>query len=129
MKLVKKILNGETQYFTELVERYEKKVYRTCYRFVQNNEDALDLSQEVFIKVYNNLTSFKNSSSLSTWIYKVCVNTCLNFLRRKDRLLLDFNSFENSMNYNSYESSTNNGSSKSYNPETHVELKEIRVQI
>ncbi|MEN6313773.1 MAG: RNA polymerase sigma factor [Clostridiaceae bacterium] len=87
--LVRRVLKGETQYFSGLVEKYEKRVYKTCFRFLRNTEDARDLSQEVFIRIYNNLPVFHGFSSLSTWIYKISVNTCLNYLRKTDRLVLD----------------------------------------
>lgn len=86
--VIKKVLKGETRYFSELVEKYETRVYKTCYRFTRNEQDALDLCQEVFIKIFDNLENFAGASSLSTWIYKISVNTCLNFLRTKDRLVL-----------------------------------------
>lgn len=88
INFVKKILEGKTENFTGLVKMYEDRVYGTCLKFVRNREDALDLSQETFIRIYNNLDTYKGKSSLSTWIYRICVNTCLNFLRRKDALIL-----------------------------------------
>ena len=118
-ELVKKILRGEIQYFSGLVEKYEAKIYKTCYRFVQNEEDALDLCQEVFIKIYNNLTGFEGASCLSTWIYKISVNTCLNFLRTRNRLVLDINSVDTALNRN------NENLAACSEPENYVEMKEM----
>lgn len=127
LNLVKKVLKGETQYFSNLVEKYENRVYKTCYRFVRNEEDALDLAQEVFIKVYNNLAGFKHSSSLSTWIYRISVNTCLNYLRKNNRLLLNFEDFNNSLNYRDYKGISEDSGGCDYvssdgniSPETHI---------
>ena len=115
LRLVKKVLRGESEYFSELVAKYESRVYKTCMRFVRNQEDALDLSQEIFIKIYNNLASFREHSSLSTWIYKISVNICLNFLRTKNRLVTE-NITEN-MSIDSY--------CEEKSPEKHVMSKEL----
>lgn len=115
--IVKKVLRGEIQYFSELVDKYESLVYRTCYKFTRNNEDALDLCQEIFIKIYNNLDKFTGASSLSTWIYKISVNTCLNFLRTRDSLVLDTTDLEKTLAWNSGECSM------FYEPKDYVEMK------
>jgi len=70
---------GEREAFDRLVERYQRDVYRLCYRFVNNHEDANDLAQESFIKAYRALDRFRGDSSFSTWLYRIAVNTCLNF--------------------------------------------------
>jgi RNA polymerase sigma-70 factor (ECF subfamily) len=70
---------GEREAFDRLVERYQRDVYRLCYRYVNNHEDANDMAQEVFIKAYRALARFRGESSFSTWLYRIAVNTCLNF--------------------------------------------------
>jgi RNA polymerase sigma-70 factor (ECF subfamily) len=70
---------GEREAFDLLVERYQRPVYRLCYRFVNNHEDANDLAQDVFLKAYKALGGFRGDSSFSTWLYRIAVNTCLNF--------------------------------------------------
>ncbi|HSD27855.1 MAG TPA: sigma-70 family RNA polymerase sigma factor [Vicinamibacteria bacterium] len=70
---------GEREAFDRLVERYQRDVYRLCYRFVNNHEDATDLAQEAFVKAYRALDRFRGDSSFSTWLYRIAVNTCLNF--------------------------------------------------
>src|SRR5687768_3112285 len=62
--LVERYLAGEMAAFDELMIRYERQIYRVCYRFVDNREDAMDLAQEVFIKAFEHLTSFRRESSL-----------------------------------------------------------------
>lgn len=115
LRLVKRVLNGEVECFSTLVAKYENKVYRTCFKFVRNQEDALDLSQEIFIRIYNNLASFREYSSFSTWIYKISVNVCLNFLRARNRLVAE----GIACNMPSDSSGAEN------NPEKHVESKEL----
>lgn len=90
IRTVRKVLRGEIDCFEELILKYESKVYRTCWRFVKNNSDAEDITQEVFIKIYNNLSSYKKDSSFSTWVYRITVNSCLDFLRKNNRLILEY---------------------------------------
>jgi RNA polymerase sigma-70 factor (ECF subfamily) len=71
--------NGDTQAFDRLVERYQRDVYRLCYRYVNNHFDASDMAQEVFLRAYRALAKFRGDSAFSTWLYRIAVNTCLNF--------------------------------------------------
>jgi RNA polymerase sigma-70 factor, ECF subfamily len=71
--------NGDTQAFDRLVERYQRDVYRLCYRYVNNHFDASDMAQEVFLRAYRALGKFRGDSAFSTWLYRIAVNTCLNF--------------------------------------------------
>jgi RNA polymerase sigma-70 factor (ECF subfamily) len=75
---------GEREAFDRLVLRYQREVYRLCYRFVNNHEDANDLAQEVFLRAWRAIARFRGESSFSTWLYRIAVNACLNFraLRR-----------------------------------------------
>ncbi len=77
---------GEREAFDHLVERYQRDIYRLCYRYVNNHEDANDMAQEVFLKAYRAIGRFRGDSSFSTWLYRIAVNTCLNFraLRRPE---------------------------------------------
>ena len=70
---------GEREAFDRLVEKYQRDVYRLCYRYVNNHQDANDMAQEVFLKAYRALERFRGDSSFSTWLYRIAVNTCLNF--------------------------------------------------
>jgi RNA polymerase sigma-70 factor (ECF subfamily) len=70
---------GEREAFDRLVEKYQRDVYRLCYRYVNNHQDANDMAQEVFLKAYRALDRFRGDSAFSTWLYRIAVNTCLNF--------------------------------------------------
>src|SRR6187549_686932 len=70
---------GEREAFDRLVERYQRDVYRLCYRYVNDHQDANDMAQEVFLKAYRAIGRFRGDSSFSTWLYRIAVNTCLNF--------------------------------------------------
>src|SRR3982751_3531949 len=76
--LVTACLGGRREAFDVIVERHQRHVYQLCYRFVGNHEDASDLAQDVFIRAYRGLHSFKGQSAFSTWLYRIAVNVCLN---------------------------------------------------
>ena len=70
---------GEREAFDRLVERHQREIYRLCYRYVNNHEDAADLAQDAFLKAYRAIGRFRGDSAFSTWLYRIAVNTCLNF--------------------------------------------------
>ncbi len=74
---------GDIAAFEELISGYEKKVFNTAYRFFNNTEDARDISQEIFLKIYLSLKDFRENSSFSTWLYRIAVNTCIDFCRKR----------------------------------------------
>jgi RNA polymerase sigma-70 factor (ECF subfamily) len=76
--LVAACLGGRRDAFDVIVERHRRTVYQVCYRFVGNHEDASDLAQEAFLRAWRGLGSFKGQSALSTWLYRIAVNACLN---------------------------------------------------
>jgi RNA polymerase sigma-70 factor (ECF subfamily) len=76
--LVASFLAGRREAFDAIVGRHQRNVYLVCYRFLGNHEDAADMAQEVFVRAFRGLAKFKNESSLSTWLYRVSVNACLN---------------------------------------------------
>lgn len=76
--LVAACLAGRRDAFDVVVERHRRHVYQLCYRFVGNHEDASDLAQDVFIRAYRGLKSFRSQASLGTWLYRIGVNVCLN---------------------------------------------------
>ncbi|PWT82728.1 MAG: RNA polymerase subunit sigma-24 [Blastocatellia bacterium] len=76
--LVAACISGRPGAFDLIVERHRRGIYRLCYRFAGNHEDAADLSQDVFIRAYRGLRSFRQQSSLGTWLYRIGVNVCLN---------------------------------------------------
>ena len=81
--LIKSALNGDMSAFEELIIQYEKKVYNVALRVLKNPDDAMDISQEVFIKIYKNLDKFDGKASFSTWLYRITTNTCIDELRKR----------------------------------------------
>ncbi len=76
-ELVQACLEGRREAFDTIVERHQRHVYQLCYRFAGNHEDANDLAQDVFIRAYRGLKTFKGQASLGTWLYRIGVNVCL----------------------------------------------------
>lgn len=69
---------GGREAFDRIVVRHRRGVYQVCYRFVNNHEDAADLAQETFVRAWRGLGRFRGQSALSTWLYRIAVNACLN---------------------------------------------------
>jgi len=83
VELVARAQGGDTQAFDQLVTRHEAKVYGLCLRMLGSPEDAEDVLQEVFIKAYQSLPSFRGDSAFSTWVYRIATNACLMRIRKK----------------------------------------------
>ena len=81
--LVSRALRGREDDFEELVRRYQRPIAAYVYRMIGDYEAALDLSQEVFIKVYNSLRSYRPEFKFSTWIYRIAHNAAIDYLRRQ----------------------------------------------
>jgi len=81
--LVKRVLEGNAIVFKTIITNTEGLVIQIIYKMVKNSEDREDLAQEVYLKVFNKLSTFKFNSKLSTWIGTITYNTCLNFLEKK----------------------------------------------
>ncbi|MCE5205574.1 MAG: RNA polymerase sigma factor [Porphyromonadaceae bacterium] len=88
-QLIKEITSGNHAAFKSLMEKYQLQVFRTVMGFVHTKEDAEEVTQDIFIRVYQSLSSFHHDAEFSTWLYRITVNMSLNFLRsnRKNRLL------------------------------------------
>src|SRR5262249_19477188 len=84
-KLVARCQEGDHEAFRTLVEKYHKKAYSIALGMVHNPEDAMDITQEAFIKVHKYLDNFKGSSSFYTWLYRIVINLCIDFLRREGK--------------------------------------------
>lgn len=81
--LVRRIQAQDEMAFCEIVERYQAKVFSIIYGILRNRNDAEDIAQQVFAKIYFSIKNFDFRSSLLTWIYKITVNECYDYLRKK----------------------------------------------
>lgn len=75
---------GKAFAYGKLIDLFQQKVFATCISFVPNKEDAEDIAQDVFVEVFNSIKKFKGNSKLSTWIYRITTNKCLEFIRKKN---------------------------------------------
>jgi RNA polymerase sigma factor (sigma-70 family) len=87
--LVEKILSGNTEEFKTLIEQYQRLVSHIVFRMISKEADREDISQDVFIQVFQNLGNFKFESKLSTWIARIAYNRCINYLEKKKTPLFD----------------------------------------
>ncbi len=84
-KIIIKAQNGDMDSFEELVKIHQKNVLNLAYRMVLNLSDAEDITQDVFVKLFKYIGNFKFNSSLSTFLYKITVNTCKDFFKKSNK--------------------------------------------
>ena len=84
-ELVALAQKGDVPAFSELVSRYQRRVYAVVYNMTSNKEDAEDLVQEVFVKAHKSLPKFQGKSSFYTWIYRIAVNRTINFVKKRKK--------------------------------------------
>jgi len=96
---VKMVIEGIDEAFNELVKRHFEKIYGLAYRMLGNVEDADDATQESFIEAYKSIKSFQYRSKFSTWLYRVAINTCQQFIRRDQSRIRAISAFEEKVKY------------------------------
>jgi len=85
-KLIERCIKGDRQAFETLLIQYEKPVFNAAYRMLNNKEDASDVTQTVFLKVYENFDSFDPSRRFFSWVYRITLNESINWLGKENRL-------------------------------------------
>jgi len=83
-QFINNLKEGKQSAYSQLINDFQQKVFGTCISFIPNKEDAEDVAQEVFLEVFKSINKFKGDSKLSTWIYKIATNKCLEFIRKKN---------------------------------------------
>ena len=84
-EIIQECLSGNTDAYKNLVDKYQIRIINTCYKYTKNINDAEDVAQEVFLKAFQNLSSFKFDSKFYSWIYRIAVNTCLNYINSREK--------------------------------------------
>ena len=84
-ELIVQLQQGDGQAFKKLVDEWQNMVYNTALGIVQNADDADDITQDVFIQVYQSVSSFKGESKFSTWLYRIVITKSLDHLKKKKR--------------------------------------------
>ena len=82
-EVVKSCLRGNNDAFAELISRYKRLIYSVAYKFTSDNEEADDMAQDTFIKIYRSLSKYNDQYKFSTWCVKVATNVCLDHVRRR----------------------------------------------
>lgn len=85
-KLVKGLKNKESAAFEKFVQYFQKDLYNLSLKYIGNEEDALDVTQEIFIKILKKIDTFEGNSKLSTWVYRITVNYCKDFLKKHKKV-------------------------------------------
>ena len=93
IELVERYFGGDTAAFDEIMIRYERQIYRVCYRFVENRDDAMDLAQDVFVKAFEHLPTFRRESTFKTWLYRIAINHCLNHVKKNSQQFVEVTEF------------------------------------
>ena len=83
--LIRRAQRGDADAFEQLLLEHQKNVYNLCYRMAGNPDDAMDLSQETFLRAWRCLDQYQFASAFTTWLYRLCSNICIDFLRRRRR--------------------------------------------
>src|SRR2546421_11657361 len=124
----KKELPGNTRSYEELVRRHKQRVYGIAYRVVSHKEEAEDITQEVFVKVYNGLKNFEQQSSFSSWLYRIATNSALDALDKSKRHNKNITLLHSQSNTKSEEESDplNLQASPAVGPEEKIIQKELR---
>jgi len=127
-ELIEKFNSGDDNAFNKIINLYKDKIFNLCYRIINNYDDANDVAQETFIKVYKNLSKFKFNSTFSTWIYRIAVNTCKtkinskSFRQRKQQKPIDIKN-------DNYRNTISDITDEFYSPEKEFDNKEKRELI
>lgn len=117
-ELVNQAKEGQTEAFSRLVEKYRQKVFQTSMGFLHNADDAEDLTQDIFVKVWHSLKSFDGRSTFSTWLYRIAVNQAINQVRKNK--LRSFAGINSEIHESQYSDD---------NAEETLERKELKKQI
>ncbi|HAS91380.1 MAG TPA: sigma-70 family RNA polymerase sigma factor [Sedimentibacter sp.] len=116
--LVEESRKGNVEAFEELIKDYKKTAYNIALRIMRNVEDAEDASQEALIKIFKNISSFNMESTFKVWMYRIIVNTCIDFKRRKN---ISTVSIDETMDLGSGREVQREISDESYNPDALIE--------
>jgi RNA polymerase sigma-70 factor (ECF subfamily) len=87
--LIDRYLSGDIDAFNELMDAHEDRVFAICLRILRNREAALDATQDTFLTVFRKADRYKATAAFSTWLYRVTVNTCYDYLRKEKRKRAD----------------------------------------
>lgn len=125
-QLIHNAKNGDVEAFEIIIEKYQQQIFNIAFRMMGNYDDASDSAQNAIIKIFKNLKNFEGKSKLSTWIYRIVTNTCLDELRKKSRQnIISINQSHDDKNLGKEIQIEDKGNS----PQDHVEKNEMQKVI
>ncbi|CAN5651684.1 MAG: sigma-70 family RNA polymerase sigma factor [Gemmatimonadota bacterium] len=127
--LVTRARAGSERAYRELLERYQRPVFSLIYRMVRDREQAEDLSQETFVKVFNHLDKYDPKYKFSSWIFKISSNLSIDALRKKELATVSLDGSRHAVTEEQIESSRITVESRTENPEEYLEAKELGEEI
>jgi RNA polymerase sigma-70 factor (ECF subfamily) len=95
--LGRRFASGDESAFDQVVDEYARKVHALCYRVLRDEEEAKDMAQEVFLRIYRKRKSFKGRSSLYTWIYRVALNMCFSHMKKRKSGMVPLEAVEHTL--------------------------------
>jgi RNA polymerase sigma-70 factor (ECF subfamily) len=130
LTLVQRVRTGDQRAFKLLVERYQRKVYAVAFGMLKDREEARDVAQEAFVKVYKYLDHFKGDASFYTWLYRITVNICIDAMRRKGSKGDEHLEFDESVKLDTAEANIGSlGSQLGTNPQKSALRRELAERI
>jgi RNA polymerase sigma-70 factor (ECF subfamily) len=128
-RLLERCQANDALAFEEVVHRYKNKVHNYVARMVNDAEDAEDLTQDVFVKAFISLGSFRGEASLQTWLYRIATNLCIDRARRRKRQRMDAMSLDEPLHNDEDEETSREIPDVDADPYRHLERKELRQQV
>ncbi len=130
LTLVNRVRTGDQRAFKLLVERYQRKVYGVALGMLKDKEEARDVAQDAFIKVYRYLDHFKGDASFYTWLYRITVNICIDVMRKKGGKKNEHVEFDESIDMDTSEANLGAlGSRLGTNPQKSALRRELAEKI
>lgn len=121
--------SGSEKAYRELLDRYQRPVFSLIYRMVRDREQAEDLAQETFVKVFNHIESFNPKYKFSSWIFKIASNLTIDALRKKDLKTVSLDGSRNAETADEVDATRITVESRDENPEEFLEAKELGQEI
>jgi RNA polymerase sigma-70 factor (ECF subfamily) len=121
--------SGSEKAYRELLDRYQRPVFSLIYRMVRDREQAEDLAQETFVKVFNHIESFNPKYKFSSWIFKIASNLTIDALRKKDLKTVSLDGSRNAETPDEVDATRITVESRDENPEEFLEAKELGEEI
>lgn len=129
-ELIERVKTGETQAFSELVLKYQDRIYNTCLRICGHPQDAQDLTQDAFIKAFEKLQSFRHESAFTTWLFRIAMNLAISHLRSaKRRPLQSLNETSQALHTQADELIRRTGKSKTQSPDETALKTELQQSV